>query len=251
MKYKAIIFDLDGTVVPSIMDGMPSIAVIDALHKVKNNLKLSTASARALQYCRNIWKALDIKDPCIINGGSQIINPKTEKIIWEQRLPNGVIKKVIEKSKGYTDKFAFNGVILDIKTETDKLPKRANLLVAFGVRKEKSEALVKALSKIPDITVHILHSWIEGDYWDIHIIHKLATKKHSIEKLIEILEVKKEEVIGIGDGNNDMPLFESVGYKVAMGNAVDKLKDAADYVTDTLDNDGFAKFIEEKIISTN
>ncbi|MDO8657178.1 MAG: HAD hydrolase family protein, partial [Candidatus Levybacteria bacterium] len=82
MKYKAIVFDLDGTVVPSVMDGIPSVAVIEAIHKIKKEFKLSTASARAVQYCRNIWKALSIEDPCVINGGSQIIDPKTEKIIW-------------------------------------------------------------------------------------------------------------------------------------------------------------------------
>ena len=80
MKYRAIIFDLDGTVVPSVMEGMPSGAVVEAARKAKKLFKLSTASARAIQYCRDIWKALAIEDPCIINGGSQIINPKTEEI---------------------------------------------------------------------------------------------------------------------------------------------------------------------------
>lgn len=248
MKYKAIIFDLDGTIVPSIMEGMPSSAVIDSVLKAKRKLKLSTASARAVQYCRNIWKALSLEDPCIINGGSQIINPKTEKIIWEQRLPDGAIEEVLKRSKVYTDTIAFNGNILNVKTDYDKLPKSANLIVVFGVKKAKTESLIKVLSQIPDVTVHILHSWVVGDYWDIHIIHKLATKKHAIEKLIEILGIKKEEVIGVGDGNNDIPLFESVGYKVAMGNAVDNLKKHADYITDSLDNDGFAKFIEDRLL---
>ena len=247
MKYKAIIFDLDGTVVPSILEGMPSVAVIRSVHKVRKNFKLSSASARAVQYCRNIWQVLSLEDPCIINGGSQIVDPRTEKVIWEQLLPNGVISEVLQKSEGYTDRVAINGVIFSVKTDLDKIPEKGNLIVAFGVKKDKSESLVEELSKIPNVTVHILHSWVEGDYWDIHIIHKLATKKHAIKKLIEILGVKKEEVIGIGDGNNDMPLFESVGYKVAMGNSVEPLKKAADYITDNLENDGFAKFIEEKL----
>lgn len=244
MKYRAIIFDLDGTVVPSVLEGMPSDAVVKAVHRVNGKLKLSTASARAVQYCRNIWKALALEDPCIINGGSQIINPKTEEILWEQLLPEGVLKEVVEKTAGYSEKIAFNGVILDITADQEKFPENTNLMVAFGVKKEKTESLVNLLSMIPDVRVHILHSWIPGDYWDVHVIHKLATKKHAVEKLIEILGVKKEEVIGIGDGNNDMPLFESVGYKVAMGNAVEILKKSADYVTDSLENDGFAKFIE-------
>lgn len=248
MKYKAIIFDLDGTVVPSVLEGMPSPGVVEAVDKVKHKLKLSTASARAVQYCRNIWKALSIEDPCVINGGSQIINPKTEKIIWEQLLPDGVIEEVVNKSKEYADTFAINGNIFNLKSGFNNFPKNANLIVVFGVKKEKTEFLVKTLSQIPDVIVHILHSWVAGDYWDIHVIHRLATKKHAIEKLIEVLGIKKEEVVGVGDGNNDMPLFESVGYKIAMGNSVETLKEAADYITDTLENDGFAKFIDRKIL---
>lgn len=251
MKYKAIVFDLDGTVVPSVMDGMPSCAVIEAMHKIRKEFKLSTASARAVLYCRNIWKALSIEDPCVINGGSQIIDPKTEKIIWEQLLPESAIEEVLKIAYGYTDNFGINGIFFNIKTDINKIPKNGNLMVALGVKKEETEFLVKMLSKIPDISVHILPSWTEGEYWDIHIIHKLATKKHAIEKLIEIFDVKKEEVIGVGDGNNDLPLFESVGYKVAMGNSVEVLKKAADYITDTLDNDGFAKFIDKKILNMN
>lgn len=247
MKYKAIIFDLDGTVVPSVIDGMPSQTVIKAAHEAEKKVKLSSASARAVQYCRDIWKAMEVKDPCIINGGSQIINPNTEEIMWEQCLNEEIIKSVAEKSFKYTDNLGVNGVFFNLKTHLDKLPKNANLLVALGVSKDKTDSLVKSLSEIPNVIVHVMHSWKEGEFWDVHVCHKLATKKHAIAKLIDILGVKKEEVIGIGDGNNDMPLFESVGYKVAMGNGVETLKEAADYVTDSLENDGFAKFIEQKL----
>lgn len=245
MKYKAIIFDLDETVVPSKMEGMPTQAVIDAAHEAKKYLKLSTASGRSVNTCRNIWKVLLIDDPCVISGGSQIIDPVNEEIIWEQHLPKGTVSKILEICRGYTDKFAANGVFLNTE---DKFPETATIMVVLGVKKEKTNELVETLLKVPNVAVHILPSWVNKDCWDIHVTHKLATKKHSIEKLIEILGVKKEEVIGIGDGNNDMPLFESVGYKVAMGNAVDVLKESADYITDSLENDGFAKFLEEKIL---
>jgi len=244
MKYKSIIFDLDGTVVPSKPEGMPSEEVIKAIHKLQGKIKLSFASGRSINTCRNIEKVLGLTDPCIISGGSQIVNPKTEEIIWEQHLPDKVVEKVVNISRGFSDKVAINGITIESKASISEFYKIANIIVIIEVRKDNTDSLVEELTKIPDLAVHILPSWTEGDYWDIHITHKLATKKHSIEKLIEILGVKKEEVIGIGDGNNDMPLFESVGYKIAMGNAVDVLKNAADYITDTLENNGFAKFID-------
>lgn len=247
MKYKSIIFDLDGTVVPSVMEGMPSEKVVRAVKKIKDKIKLSSASGRAVIYCRNIWNALDIADPCVVNGGSQIVNPKTEEIIWEKCLPEGVIPKIIQTAKDYTDSFAINGVFLNIKKDQNKIPPKANIIVALGVKKNKSDELVKLYNQIPGVVAHTLNSWVDENCWDIHITHKLATKKHGIEKLIEILGLRKEEVIGIGDGNNDIPLFESVGYKVAMGNGVGELKKAADYITDDFKNDGFAKFLEEKL----
>ena len=49
----------------------------------------------------------------------------------------------------------------------------------------------------------------------------------------------------IGDQNNDIVLLKAGGLAVAMGNATDELKACADYVTDTIDNDGFVKAVEK------
>ena len=48
----------------------------------------------------------------------------------------------------------------------------------------------------------------------------------------------------IGDQDNDIKLLEAGGTKVAMGNGTEGVKAAADYITDTVDNDGFAKAME-------
>ena len=57
--------------------------------------------------------------------------------------------------------------------------------------------------------------------------------------------IKKEETLTIGDHNNDIELLLAGGIKVAMGNATEELKSVADFVTDTVDNDGFVKAIEK------
>ena len=57
--------------------------------------------------------------------------------------------------------------------------------------------------------------------------------------------IKKEEILTIGDQNNDIELLKAGGIAVAMGNATDELKACADYITDTIDNDGFVKAIEK------
>ena len=56
---------------------------------------------------------------------------------------------------------------------------------------------------------------------------------------------KKGENIAIGDDNNDLSMFEQVGYKVAMGNAINIIKGKADEITLYNDEDGVAIFLEK------
>ena len=53
----------------------------------------------------------------------------------------------------------------------------------------------------------------------------------------------------IGDGGNDVPMFECGGYKIAMGNADNIIKEKADLITDTNNNDGVAKAIKKIIFN--
>jgi len=62
------------------------------------------------------------------------------------------------------------------------------------------------------------------------------------------LNLKKENVIAVGDSGNDIPLFESAGLKVAMGNSTEDLKSKADFVTKNVENDGLAYVIEKYIL---
>jgi len=83
-------------------------------------------------------------------------------------------------------------------------------------------------------------------FFDIN--NKNIDKGIGIKHLIENLGIKKEETIGFGDGVNDLAMFRECGIGVAMGNAEEKLKDMADYITQTNDEHGVAKFIEKYIL---
>ncbi len=56
--------------------------------------------------------------------------------------------------------------------------------------------------------------------------------------MLEIHNLKREEIIAFGDGDNDADMMEFAGIGVAMGNAVAVTKNAADYITDHIDEDG-------------
>ena len=71
------------------------------------------------------------------------------------------------------------------------------------------------------------------------------------KELREKLGVEREEIMTIGDGNNDVEMLEFAGIGVAMGNGTESAKKAANYVTDTNENHGVAKAIEKYILSKN
>lgn len=74
--------------------------------------------------------------------------------------------------------------------------------------------------------------------WAADINDAQGSKVYGIQKYLEHIGVKPEETMAFGDGENDVEMLEFVQIGVAMGNAVPVAKEAADYVTDTVDEDG-------------
>ena len=77
------------------------------------------------------------------------------------------------------------------------------------------------------------------------ITNNEAKKSCAVKFLSNLWGIKKEEILAIGDQNNDIELLKSGGIAVAMGNGTPELKSCADFVTDTIENDGFAKAVEK------
>ena len=67
---------------------------------------------------------------------------------------------------------------------------------------------------------------------------KGITKKHAIEVLLEHLGADQADTISFGDAKIDLSMFELCAYNVAMGNGGKEIKEAADYITDDVDDDG-------------
>ncbi|MBD7910339.1 Cof-type HAD-IIB family hydrolase [Clostridium cibarium] len=86
-----------------------------------------------------------------------------------------------------------------------------------------------------------------GEY-SIELSSNGISKGKAVEILAEDLKIKREEIMCIGDNENDISMIKYAGIGVAMGNAVSKLKDVADYITDTNYNDGVAKAIKKFVL---
>ena len=80
------------------------------------------------------------------------------------------------------------------------------------------------------------------------IADKQATKGLAVDFLCKQYGISKDEVLAIGDQDNDIELLKSGGIAVAMGNATEDLKKCANFITDTVDNDGWVKAIEKYCI---
>lgn len=79
----------------------------------------------------------------------------------------------------------------------------------------------------------------------IEITNKKVSKGNAVKKVADHYKIPREKIIAIGDGGNDISMFEYAGCSISMGNARDIVKSKADMVTDTNDNLGFVKALEK------
>ncbi|AUJ31267.1 MAG: Cof-type HAD-IIB family hydrolase [Liquorilactobacillus nagelii] len=79
----------------------------------------------------------------------------------------------------------------------------------------------------------------------LEVMHPKVSKGQALKKLSNICTIKSSEIMAIGDGENDIPLFDFAGIAVAMGNGTVRAKQHADYVTADNDTDGVAAAIEK------
>jgi hydroxymethylpyrimidine pyrophosphatase-like HAD family hydrolase len=79
------------------------------------------------------------------------------------------------------------------------------------------------------------------------IMRRDATKSKAVAKLAKIWGIKESEIAAFGDDLNDIDMLTCAGTGIAMENALDEVKAIADYICETNDNDGVAKWLEEKL----
>jgi hypothetical protein len=85
----------------------------------------------------------------------------------------------------------------------------------------------------------------------LDITHPLANKGVALSEIARLLGVPLAEIAVIGDGGNDVAMFERSGLSIAMGNASPAVQRAANFVTDSNHDDGFANAVERFILSSD
>jgi Cof subfamily protein (haloacid dehalogenase superfamily) len=82
----------------------------------------------------------------------------------------------------------------------------------------------------------------------LDITHPLANKGSALTEIAKLMDIPLAEIAVIGDGANDMAMFERSGLSIAMGNANPQVQRAANVVTDSNSDDGFANAIERFVL---
>lgn len=247
MKYKAIIFDLDGTAIPNKPNGMPSQKLINTINKNSDSIILCAATGRPITNAKDILNSLNLKHPCVISAGTQIVNPVNYEILWEASIESDDVSKILEICTPYHYEILVSNELMGeggAASTRKSIEGHVNVMYIMSCAQADATVILSELEKVTTITAAGVTSWTHEGV-DIHITHKEATKEHAINELLIILGLSKESVVGVGDADNDVHLFAGVGHKVAMGNATDNLKSLADEITDTVDDDGLAKIIEK------
>lgn len=104
--------------------------------------------------------------------------------------------------------------------------------------KRARQRLEALLSLYPDLTAAYTSVYAE-------VFSKNAAKGRALEVLARQLGIAREETACIGDGENDLSMFEASGLSIAMGNAFEGLKEKSDYVTSSNNRDGVAKAVKK------
>ncbi|TKI07307.1 sugar-phosphatase [Martelella alba] len=114
---------------------------------------------------------------------------------------------------------------------------------------DEPEILDQAISRIPQEAFARYTIMKSAEYY-LELLRKEANKGTAVAALARHLDLSAEEVMAIGDHANDLAMIEYAGTGVAMGNAIDEIKAASQFVTRTNREDGVALAIEKFVLSS-
>lgn len=114
---------------------------------------------------------------------------------------------------------------------------------------DEEEVLQKAVDNLPK-EVYDKYTVVRSTPYFLEFLNKEVNKGVGVEMLAKHMGITLDQVITMGDAGNDLHMIECAGMGVAMGNAFEEVKKAANYITDTNENDGVAKAIEHLVLNS-
>jgi len=259
MNIKMIVTDLDGTLLHRNdgMDTAISDYTISILEKCRaKGIKVVYATAR--DDGATVPTLSPLVDGFVHNNGAKAY--ADDILVYNRAIPmddvrdllaaadNAGVKVAAESNGVYYGNFNITG-----KWGWTQAYKNADFNT-LDIEVEKIFAMVDTTDESKCVEL-LINKYLSNDLWllareewsFVVIIHKEAIKSKGVAALAEHWGIKPSEIVAFGDDTIDIDLLEYCGIGVAVSNALDDVKAVADYICESNDNDGVAKWLEEYI----
>lgn len=274
-KYKMLVMDMDGTLLTD--DKRISDRNKKALKSAADRgVKIAISTGRIFASAKIYGEMIGVKTPIIASNGAYIREGDSDRIIHSRPLGEknardilGICQKYGLYCQLYTSDTIFTEKIIYSSANYDKwnraLPedKRVKLKVVDksswdDVIDQNRGSILKALFTEPDaeklmavheeisnLNVEITNSAYSSTF---EVMDKGVTKGKAVEALAKYLNIDRQDVICMGDSENDISMVEYAGLGIAMENGSDEIKKASGFVTLSNEQDGVAYAIEKFIL---
>ena len=261
-EIKIIAMDFDGTLLTS------NKTITDRTRECLINFNnkqyiIIGVTARNLLSVKGVLD-VNLFDYIILNNGSDIYYVKEDRIENVSSIENEIVEKIYSLFNNISSQIDFctpYKYLIKTKEKSDNRPvvkyidglgdvdsSVSRMNVFFENEKdleENRDLLEKEFDNIN--VVKMIDTDDKNSRIWLTINPKNANKLTTLKKICNDLNSTIEEVIFFGDGENDLVLIENVGIGVAMENAIDIVKEKADFVTLSNDNDGIVEYLEKNM----
>ena len=266
-KISTLVSDVDGTVVTD--DKILTVRAQVAVAKLRAcDINFAIISSRPPRGLGMLLRPLGITTPvCGFNGG--VIATRDLTVITEHLLSPEAARHAVSLLDTHdVQVWVFSGqnwLVRDSDAPHVRLEERTvgfqpTLVDSFGQSLDAANKIVGVSKEFEilaqrerDVRAALGNqaTVARSQAYYLDITHPLANKGVALSEIARLLGVPLAEFAVIGDGGNDVAMFERSGLSIAMGNANPAVQRAADFVTDSNRDDGFANAIERFILSTD
>jgi Cof subfamily protein (haloacid dehalogenase superfamily) len=263
-KCSAVISDVDGTLVTDdkVLTAATRAAVADLR---ASGIAFSIISSRPPRGLRMLVEPLGITTPVGGFNGGVIATPALTVVTQHLLSPQVARQAVARLGAHGIQVWVFSGqdwLVRDpdgpyVPLEEHTIGFRPEIVEDFGSALEGAAKIV-GVSKNFDILEQCEHNVraalgdsafvARSQLYYVDITHPLANKGAALSEIAKLLGLPLAEIAVIGDGGNDVAMFERSGLSIAMGNASPQVQRDADLVTDSNGDDGFANAIKRFIL---
>jgi Cof subfamily protein (haloacid dehalogenase superfamily) len=263
-RIRLLLADVDGTLVDQ--QKRLTDAAVDAVRKLHDaGVLFAVTSGRPPKGMAMLVDPLDLQTPiAAFNGGIFVERDMT--IIDQKVLPDDLVTPIAEVIGSFgLDVWIYQGADWYVPDPGGSHVDRESTTVRFEPKvmnnvQDHTESVAKIVGVSDDHDAvaaatdavrqrfgqHVAASVSQPYYVDV--THPEANKGSVADYLASRYKLTPDQIATIGDMPNDILMFEHSGLTIAMGNADDKVKTAADEITDSNDNDGFAKAVQRFVL---